>query len=61
MFQKNEEAELNIHPMGLLKLLETHVNIFFRNNIKNSDVLHSLMGTYDLMSEKNIIILIVLE
>ena len=25
------------------------------------DVLHSLMGTYDLMSERNIIILIVLE
>ena len=25
------------------------------------DVLHSLIGTYDLMSERNIIILIVLE
>ena len=30
-----EEAELNIYPMGLIKSLETHVNISFCNNIKN--------------------------
>ena len=31
---KNEEAELNIYPMGLI-LLETYVNISFCNNINN--------------------------
>ena len=29
-----EEAELNVHPKGLI-LLEIHVNISFCNNIKN--------------------------
>ena len=30
-----EEAELNIHSMGLITSLETYVNIYFWNNIKN--------------------------
>ena len=31
---KSEEAELNVHPTGLI-LLEIHVNISFCNNVKS--------------------------
>ena len=34
MFQNTKEAELNVHPKGII-LLETHVTISFCNNIKN--------------------------
>ena len=30
-----EETELNVHPMGLIKLSEIHVNISFFSNVKN--------------------------
>ena len=30
-----EEAELNVQPMGLIKLSEIHVNISLFSNVKN--------------------------
>ena len=63
--KSNISSDMNKPCWKLVKACPQSQKLFcFRENnllVILPDVLHSLMGTYDLMSEKNIIILIVLE
>ena len=47
-----EEAELNVHPVGL-KLLKIHINISFLNNVNNFNQKGVKLDTHEKIPWKN--------